>query len=105
MEPEMVSTKAPRMNRAAVKRMAKRRPLDDVIGPEARAPISPPTVYIEDTIANWASFISIHCGREVIEGGDGDVLARPTKLDSNCDREEDLLLAQVMTSCGAFSSP
>jgi hypothetical protein len=32
------------------------------IGPANKAPKNPPTTYIEDIAANWASFIGIHWG-------------------------------------------
>lgn len=80
------SKTGPMAKKAVVICMVRRRPNLPARGPAERAPMRPPSVYIDPTTPHSVGVISMHCGRF---GATAEVM--------------DFFL-QRMTSSGAFSS-
>ena len=72
------------------------------MGPAASAPMRPPRVKNDETRPNCAGVIGMHCGRPV----DPAVVVLVVKVEyMRASAPPDaVVLAHVMTCCGAFSS-
>lgn len=72
--------------------------------PIARAPIRPPTVYIEDTRPNWVEFMGMQLGRPLIVGVVVVVIEVRRRERSVWGLEVKGLAAHLRTASGALSS-